>query len=272
LIRLLRPTDLETVMGHKQAAGWNQTQQDWTNLLAIEPEGCWVAEQQGIVTATTTVVCYGQQLAWIGMVLVHPEHRRKGFARALMEHCLAWLQARRVRQVKLDATDMGRPLYEKLGFQVECSIERWSKTLEEPLPPASPSQPLPLAEIASFDKESFGADRTRLMKQLLSCFPGHGAWLQGRGFILGRPGSQSFFLGPCAASDVASARCLITAEMARSQQQRFFWDLFPGNPAAAGLAHELGFERKRELARMSLQPSSIGRPERVFAAAGFEYG
>ena len=110
----------------KQSAGWNQTEQDWANVLALEPEGCWVYEAEGQVAGSTTAVCYGQDLAWIGMVLVSPEFRGRGYGRALMEHALQFLERRRVRVVRLDATDMGRPLYEKLGFREECAIERWA--------------------------------------------------------------------------------------------------------------------------------------------------
>src|SRR5713226_2659997 len=126
MIRQMHTSDIPSAMRIKEAAGWNQTPEDWVNVLALEPQGCWVEEQGGEVVASTTAICYGQELAWIGMVLVRPDHRGRGLARGLMEHCLAWLAARHVRQVKLDATDMGRPLYQKLGFHAERAIERWS--------------------------------------------------------------------------------------------------------------------------------------------------
>ena len=62
--------------------------------------------------------------------------------------------------------------------------------------------------------------------------------------------------------------------MQQTDARSFYWDLFPEVPAAVELARELGFERRRELVRMALRPeaASLGRPERVFGAAGFEYG
>lgn len=297
MIRQMQPSDVPALMRLKEAANWNQIEQDWINVMALEPEGCWVDEQQGQVAASTTAVCYGKELAWIGMVLVEPRFRGRGLARGLMEHALAWLAQRGVRQVKLDATDMGQPLYAKLGFRAERVIERWGALRErtsasaEPrfAPPecqaaapepssaasraavAAPS--LSTGPVAALDRQSFGVDRTRLIEQLLRAFPGQGA-STGDGFALGRPGSHAYFLGPCTARDAAAARRLVEALLARAAAERFFWDLFPDVAGAADLARDLGFERRRELLRMRLHAETAlpGRPERVFGAAGFEYG
>src|SRR5579871_2533909 len=108
--RLLHSNDLPGAMRLQSAAGWNQTEQDWQRVLDLAPDGCFGIDVDGALAATTTAVCYGEELAWIGMVLTLPEFRRRGLARQLLEHALAYLQDRRVRCIKLDATDMGRPL------------------------------------------------------------------------------------------------------------------------------------------------------------------
>src|ERR1017187_7701387 len=109
----------------KEAAAWNQTETDWHNLLRLAPETCFGLECDGVLAATVTAVCYERRLAWIGMVLTDPAHRRRGFARRLMEHAIEALTARQMEWIKLDATEMGAPLYRQLGFEPECGIERW---------------------------------------------------------------------------------------------------------------------------------------------------
>jgi len=272
MIRLMQSSDIGAAMRLKEAAGWNQTSQDWANCLAVEPEGCWVCEQDGRVTATTTAICYGSDLAWIGMVLVDPEFRNRGLARRLMEHCLEWLAARQIRQIKLDASDMGFPLYEKLGFHTERTTERWAASGNSG--PKLLNSHLPVDPISSLDRECFGVDRSRLFQRLLDAFPTQGMWREDEGFALGRPGSNAYFLGPCSAQNPDSARRLIQSLMEHIGGSQFFWDLFPDNDAVVNLARELGFERKRTLIRMFLHPQSTipGRPECVFAGAGFEYG
>jgi GNAT superfamily N-acetyltransferase len=55
--------------------------------------------------------------AMILNMYVEPEYRRRGIARALMEAMIAWCRENNFTNVSLHASDEGRPLYEKLGFQ-----------------------------------------------------------------------------------------------------------------------------------------------------------
>ena len=42
-IRLLSESDIPAAMKLKEAAGWNQTENDWRCLLRLEPHGCFAA-------------------------------------------------------------------------------------------------------------------------------------------------------------------------------------------------------------------------------------
>ena len=88
----------------KDAAGWNQTEKDWQRLLALEPNGCFAAGKDGRLVGTTTTTTYGNDLAWIGMVLVDPQERRQGIATRLMHVAIDYLKDK-VATVKLDATE-----------------------------------------------------------------------------------------------------------------------------------------------------------------------
>jgi GNAT superfamily N-acetyltransferase len=50
-------------------------------------------------------------------VYTHPDFRKKGLARALMETALSWCRENGIRCVILHASADGRPLYESQGFQ-----------------------------------------------------------------------------------------------------------------------------------------------------------
>ena len=50
-------------------------------------------------------------------VYTEPEFRRRGVAREVMAAILGWVKAYGLRGVNLHASDEGRRLYEKLGFQ-----------------------------------------------------------------------------------------------------------------------------------------------------------
>ncbi len=50
-------------------------------------------------------------------VWTHPDHRRRGLARRLMDVVMAEARRRQIRVLALHASDQGRQMYEKLGFQ-----------------------------------------------------------------------------------------------------------------------------------------------------------
>ncbi len=58
----------------------------------------------------------GGRRAHLMNVYVSPSHRRKGAARAMLDFLISEASNRNVTEITLDATDIGRPLYETLGF------------------------------------------------------------------------------------------------------------------------------------------------------------
>ncbi len=133
-IRRMTREDLSFADAVRSAAGWNQTLEDWRRFLDLEPGGCFVAECQGVPAGTATTLIHGPNLAWIGMVLVQPEFRRQGIGRALLLRCIDHLREHGIRCIKLDATPLGRPVYERLGFQAEWSLSRWERPAPLPAP------------------------------------------------------------------------------------------------------------------------------------------
>lgn len=256
----------------KQAAGWNQTEADWRNLLELAPESCFGIDCDGELRATTTAICYGRDLAWIGMVLTDPAYRGRGLARRLMEHTLEYLRRERVHWIKLDATAMGRPVYERLGFRDETVIERWVRKPGAVREHANSTSPFVLD--AALDRAAFGADRTPLLRALAGT---EATSQRGAGFAMGRAGSTAAFFGPCVARSQDAARDLLAWFLAKHDGEIVYWDILTANRDAVELARGAGFERARELMRMSVAAIDDAPPLQkndalVFGAAGFEYG
>lgn len=262
-VRLLTSADIAGVCELSAAAGWNQTPADWERMIALEPLGCFCIEVSDRIVATTTLLTYGQDLAWVGMVLTHADYQRRGYARRLVTAALELAGARAIASVKLDATDQGRPLYASLGFEDEQPIERWRRA---PAPldhsPDIPTGPLP----ADLDREAFGADRIRFLDTLPSPL------VLRDGYTFQRPGSRANFVGPCVARDPRTAASLIAATIATNADAAWFWDILPGNQEAVAIARDLGFERARELVRMVRGKNVRGDESMVYAIAGFEAG
>lgn len=268
----LRPADMPDLLDLCKAAGWNQTGEDWLRVIALEPELCFGVRVGGKVMATAVAVTYEGEMAWIGMVLTHPDERGKGHARALMTHLVGELERRGVKVQKLDATDMGRPLYEQLGFVAEQPIERWKREGTK-----KPGKALGVVEPfrcdVEMDKAAFGWNRERVLAALGE--GGDGAVTEG-GFAMGRPGTLAAYFGPCVARTPWAAKRLAAWFLARHGREDVFWDLLPHNEEAQALARSLGFRPVRKLVRMArLVPGSV-EPERheksIYAIAGFEFG
>ncbi len=277
----MRPGDLPFADSLRALAGWNQTLHDWRRFLEMSPEGCVLAEWNGSAAGTATTLCYGPELAWIGMVLVHPEMRRRGIGRALLNHCIALLRGHGVRCIKLDATPAGRQVYDALGFQSEWTLARWQHPGPRVTLPAHarlrPWQAADFPLVASLDATAFGVSREKLVTALAAqsrgvflpeAAPGS---MAGYGFI--RPGSRASYLGPVVASSDEAGIQIVQALLAHTTGEPVFWDIPDANTAAVAWARQHGFIQQRTLTRMYLgENTTPGDPRQQFALAGPEVG
>jgi GNAT superfamily N-acetyltransferase len=268
-LRLLRHSDLNGAMELSRLAGWNQTSDDWEMLLRLEPEGCFAIEFDHRIVATTTLLCYGTNLAWIGMVLTRPEYRRRGFARRLMEAALECASALKLESVKLDATADGQPLYEKLGFKPEQIIERWFRDLRPQDAAGKSAAPSSVQPSLPMDREAFGAGRGTLLQELTNR---NRPYTTDDGYCFSRGGTCCNYLGPCVTRDPASARVVIEQALQASPGSSWYWDLLSTNKKALRLAAVLGFVPQRRLERMAIGNRIAKNDQMVYAIAGFELG
>ncbi len=280
-LRAMTGDDVAAGLELCRLAGWNQIAADWQRLLDLEPEGVFVVEDGGRACATASVVAHGTRTAWIGMILVHPEYRRRGLASALMNRCIETLQSRGVESIKVDATDQGRQVYLKLGFADERPIWRYAGTRPpggEPDPSARPIGDGDWKAIARCDDAVFGADRSALLKHLadegpsaIVSGPGEGRDIGAYGFA--RPGFCGSYLGPVVAADGQSARRVVLALLAELPEGELYWDVQPDDAQARCLVEAMGLVVDRKLTRMVLgRKVNAGQVNRVFATAGFELG
>jgi ribosomal protein S18 acetylase RimI-like enzyme len=288
-IRLLGAEDIPAAMRLKEAAGWNQTEGDWLRLLRLEPRGCFAASSGGRLVGTATTTTYGSDLAWVGMVLVDPEFRRRGIASQLMRAALAYLDGEGVRAVKLDATPDGRHVYEGFGFEAELLIERWARSAdggaagERPVGAGggqdanpSPQDSAGLAEILELDRDAFGADRARLVELLVAQAAGTFVRAAGgrvKGYALTRAGALADYVGPLVAPDFETASGLLDEALARHAGRPLYIDVKTRFESLAGALAERGFRKQRDLVRMRRGARThAGTSAKVFAIAGPEVG
>ena len=86
-----------------------------------------MADAEGVVVGTGLVTVHGPA-AWIGTVWVTPAWRSKGVGRALTQATMDAAAEAGAGTVVLVSSDIGRALYEKLGFEVQT----WYRMMESP--------------------------------------------------------------------------------------------------------------------------------------------
>jgi len=272
-------SDLTEAMGLKEQANWNQTENDWHRLLNLGPQGCFAAHHARRVIGTVTTVTYGRELSWIGMMLVDPGYRRRGVGTRLMQTALDYLQGIGVTSIKLDATALGRSLYETLGFMAEGMIEHW-----EGVAPAVERKdllkidPQTRPTVYALDRLAFGADRRPLLDSLINDSPVAPLMVmtpkgQLDGYALARPGSNAFYVGPVVAMSKESALSLFDGMLSQLAGKKVYLNFHTGFGIDSKVLSQRGFVKKRDLIRMRFsQESSAGTSNLIFGIAGPEVG
>jgi predicted N-acetyltransferase YhbS len=277
-VRLLREADIPAAMRLKELAHWNQTESDWRRLLRLEPGGCFCATIDGEVIATTTTTTYGQELAWIGMVLVDPKRRHLGIATRLMRVAIEYLSKAGIGTIKLDATPAGRAVYENLGFKEELLIERWEGIAGSRAVASSTLDSGARRDVLVLDCNAFGADRAKLIEMLIEdsyVSPLIARAEDGRlvGYALARRGSAAVYAGPILGVGGEAATTLLDGLLNQMSGQRVYLDLNRSFEGGGKILTERGFVKQRDLVRMSYgKESKAGASPSIFAIAGPEVG
>lgn len=281
-IRRMTASDIPAAMTLKEAAGWNQVPEDWLGYLKLEPSGCFVGLVSDEVVASGTALSYDSQFGWIGMILVSPEFRRRGYATRIMETSLDYLESKACLTQRLDATEAGAQVYQKFGFTQEAIVERWVRPARAALSglegdiQSSSITDRQIAEVCSWDAEAFGASREKLLswyvKNEVPSLLASGR-RKPLGYVMGRAGSGAYQIGPLVAEDDTVASRLAVDFLSGIPSKPVIADVSRDNPAAIELLERLGFSPSRRLIRMYRgKPPPPGRKERIYFLAGFEFG
>jgi len=272
----MRADDIPLGLHLCRQAGWNQLEPDWRRFLAMQSQGCFVAERDGQPVATT-VTCVLGPVAWIAMVLVEMSARRKGIATALLKHALDSLDDQGVETVRLDATAAGRPVYERLGFLPEYELTRYQGIAPRlaargEVTPASADR---FREIVAFDQGLTGTPREKMLTRLFEDSP-HGVRVAGRkeqleGYVSFRSGANATQIGPCVAMTQAG-EALLRDALSCCAGRPVFIDVPRNNAPAIALTGTSGLQPQRDFTRMYRGRRVQDQPQAIWASSGPEKG
>jgi GNAT superfamily N-acetyltransferase len=275
-IRRMTIDDLEFGLSLTQQAGWNQTEADWRRFIELEPEGCFVGELDGRSVGTTTT-CVFRKTAWIAMVLVEVNARGNGVGTTLLKHSIEHLKSRQVRTIRLDATSLGRPIYEKLGFVPDYELARFEGVAPrgKEVSTIVKAGPGMFADLIEFDRRMTGRERVKMLGRLFEEFPENIRITRGadeiEGFITMRPGANAVQIGLCTATPDAGSALLCDA-FSRCAGETVFVDIPLDNTEAVKVAESSGLTIQRSFTRMFWGLKAIDNAEALWASSGAEKG
>ncbi len=275
-VRPMTRADVPLGMRLKAQAGWNQLEADWLRFLDLQPDGAFVAELGGAPAGTVTTCVFGP-VAWVAMVLVDLACRGRGVGRALTEYALDFLDRSGVRSVRLDATPLGQPLYEKLGFVPEYTLRRFGGPAPRADAPAgvSPLSRAHLDDVSALDRAVTSTDRACMIRRLSDEYPDEARVVESpagvEGYLLARPGARALQVGPCVARGGAGP-LLFADAWQRHAGQTVFVDIPDDNALAQAVSRAAGLTPQRTLTRMVRGEKLAERVADLWASSGPEKG
>lgn len=252
-----RAADVDAALALSDAAGWNQSADDW-RLFTQHGRVRGRRNARGELVATAATLPYGAQ-GWVSMVLVRADWRRRGLATELLGACVRELRDAGITPL-LDATPAGEPVYRRLGFEAGLRFERWQGAVtgdaamkHDAVRDAGAAD---VPAIVALDAAANRVTRPFLLPAFLSR-PQSRAFVRrdGSGFVLARRGRRASQIGPLVAADAHSAIELLEAALHRVGGAVFL-DVACAHTAVIEYLGSLGFTRQRPFVRMALGPAA----------------
>jgi GNAT superfamily N-acetyltransferase len=230
-------------------------------LRRLAPAGAFAAfldARDVSIVGTCIGIDYGG-FAWIAMMLVDPAHRGRGIGRRLLEAAMDAVPAN--LPIRLDATPLGRPLYQQYGFQDEAALSRYvvdrdvANLPDADVPPAIRRLTREDLELViAQDHETFGGTRDTLLEWMWRGAPQYAyATCSDDGrihYCLGRQGRVFDQIGPVTAGDEDIAHALVKAALASTGDRRVAMDVYDRHRAFAATLRDNRFAIERPLFRM----------------------
>lgn len=278
--RALTDADLPRAAALSALIGWNQTPDDWSHFLNAGAVQVLDGEGEAL-PATAGFIHYGRDVAWISMVLVRPDMRRRGLATDFMRWAVDSLA--NTRCAALDATPAGREVYRRLGFEDFFSFRRFALPDALPVDPAITIRPLREADwpaVLALDAAGFGPPRAFLLRDFARRVPQAALVAEDpsgiTGFVLARDGVRSPQVGPVMTRDDATGRALIAAALAAlphgTESPRAVIDVLDARTNIADWLRAHGAAEQRPFTRMARGVTPPGDEAACIAVAGPEFG
>ncbi len=277
-IRVMTPDDILFATDITDREGWGYAQEDFRQLLALEPEGCFVAFDEGRRIGMLTTVNY-DKTAWIGNVVTEPDRRGEGVGSKVVMHAVEHLKSKGVENVALYSYMDSISFYKRMGFEECYRVSRFTG----PSPDSDKKGTRrttkgDLRRITDFDQRYFPGSRYGLLDLMLKRSPTyflHAGDNEILGYIAGFCSPKACEIGPwvCNPDHPGVAESLLVDGLSVLDSDTTSVGIPNENTTGLRIVKEAGFTKDFEVAGMVYETESFDMNlEAVFGVGSLEMG
>ncbi len=177
-IRSMERGDVDAVVAWALAEGWHNRRRMFDLVFRTATCEALVGEVDGRVVVAGLATASGR-VGWLGGLIVDPAWRGRGYGRAMTEELMRRLRDAGCETLSLEATNAGRPLYERMGFRLLTEYHQLEagRLAAAPEPPEGTRvRPLAAADmtaVAELDRRATAEDRGPLLATLTELWGGY---------------------------------------------------------------------------------------------------
>lgn len=273
-VRRMTRIELNLAVQWAAAEGWNPGLHDADCFYAADPNGFFLGELDGNPVGCISAIAYDEAFGFLGLYIVKPEFRHRGYGTQLWEEALKYLGN---RNVGADAAVNQLDNYKRWGFEPHYHSLRF----EGIAPQGKPRNVVKLSnvefeDLATYDRGLFPAKRVQFLKR----------WIQQpeaialgvvkarriAGYGVLRACYRGFKIGPLFADDEWVANDLFIGLTAPVAGAPVFLDVPQPNSAALDLAKRHNMKPIMETARI-YNKGPVELPlNRIYGVTSFELG
>jgi GNAT superfamily N-acetyltransferase len=276
----MAPGELNKAIDWAASEGWNPGLHDAESFYSADPSGYFVGELDGEIIATVSAVKYDTNFGFVGLYIVAPEFRHRGYGIEVWRHALAYLED---VTIGLDGVAAQEANYKSSGFSTAHTNIRYAGRIEAPSndvygakSPGVQQMSIDRQAISAFDRRFFPAKRESFLEKWLQQ-PNSKVEVVARGGDLTAYGvirqcRTGFKIGPLFATSEKDAELIFGRLASAARGEVVFLDTPEPNSAGKRLAEKHNMQAIFETRRMYTKRSPVLPLDQIYGITTFELG
>lgn len=277
LIRNTGSGEMPLLLNMAANEGWNPGIYDPQLFYHADNSGFFVLEINNQIAGCISAVAYDKSFGFIGLYIVRPEYRGKGYGLKLWKHAMKYLHS---RNIGLDGVVEQQHNYRKSGFKLAYNNIRYQYITQGKLNGADNCielSGLDFQLINEYDQRVFPSPRTEFLKNWINQPESISLGIQFKktleGYIIIRKCLDGYKIGPLFANNSELAETMFINGINRLPNDvPVFLDIPEYNPAAKKITNKYSMVKVFETARMYNKFEPEIEKDRIFGVTTFELG